>query len=337
MLRLSFQKVVQTRVPFARNYSEGFDISKYLSRIESITKRPPIVHKARTKRSHPGTEALNAKKTNDSSVNARPKFQRPSSQQQNGFDNRRSKNEPGGIKFNRSSNARSDTKAPFRTNSHPDMNAQKPENKDKFSIRTQERTDAGWTTLDALDSQDTSKSPKALLRSNRRGPLRKNGLRIKFGKAGQTNKFAFSMRNKLQSHSLTRERIPYLTPQEGLQVIMRNEGTSYGGYIEPLDVSLPSLQPNFVESAVTYNSRVRSLLNAIPPQLAHDQATLKALVDKYVNGNYDQSIMSSAEKDLSYNSLASAVLANHSMSPTTRQFFAQVGAGKFTPKQLASR
>lgn len=324
-----------------RSYSEGFEISKYLSRIEAITQRAPVTHKSRTQRANAGNKAANAKSGNESSPKARTNPQRPFSQRNNGPEYKRTPNGSNtssgtrsrGPEVKSSFSARPTAESRLKTDSG--TAAEQPKHTSRANGTPHQSEDAGWTTLDSSDTQN--KASKLSARSNRRPPLRKGGLKAKSGKRGPAKKSSTAARNKTQHPSTIRERVPCLTPQEGLEVVLRNEGTSYGGYIEPLDVSLSSLQPNFVESAVTYNSRVRTLLNAIPPKLDYDEASLKALIEKYVDGKYDHSMMKSTEESLSYKSLASEVLANHSMDPTTRQFFAQVGAGKYTPKQIASR
>lgn len=327
MFRSSFKRFP---VPFTRSYSQGFDISQYLSRIEAATKKPlkpfekkrPAQPKNTAKGAHVQGKkpAAGAKQAGAKPAGAKAAGSKPAGAKTG--PKRAPRSAPKHISANEGQKASAAASAAPGSTAAPDSAAAAPRS-GEFSV------DAGeWSTL------DSAVTPSAPARGNRRP--RKAGSRSRTGQRQVRAKPSAPKRVGASAPVDDRSYKPYLSPQDALGVVLRNEGTSSGGFIAPFDVSLSSLQPNLVSSAVTYNTRVRSLLNAIPPS-GFEEAQREELVNlakKYVSGDFSRAQAMEKAQSLSAQGLLSEVNQNSSLDAQTRQFLADVGSGRVTPKQV---
>lgn len=337
MFRSSLQRFT---VPFTRSYSQGFDISQYLSRIEAATKKPlkPFEKKqaagakntkgaqSQGKKPAAGAKAGPAGAKNAGAKNAGAKASGAKPGQRTG-PKRAPRNAPKQASASEAKDASAPASASASASasaraSAPSARASAPAS-GEFSVETSE-----WSTL------DSAVTPSSVPRGNRRP--RKAGSRTRTAQRQTRAKPSGPKRVGASAPVDDRSYKPYLSPQEALGVVLRNEGTSSGGFIAPFDVSLSSLQPNLVSSAVTYNTRVRSLLNAIPAS-GFEEAQKEELVNlakKYVSGDFSRAQAMEKAQSLSAQGLLSEVNQNSSLDAQTRQFLADVGSGRVTPKQV---
>lgn len=321
MFRTGLQRLA---VPLTRSYSQGFDISQFLTRIEAATKTPLPKFKPKNATKRPSAPKQNnvAAKSADGTA-AGPKTPR-SARNTNAARTRPA----AGATANAGANAGAGAKASARPSAKKSESAARnatAESADATASTASVEATGEWSTLD-------STAPTPLPRGNRRP--RKAGSKAKPAQRKQQVRAKPAKKVGSKAPVDSRQYTPYLTPKQALDIVLRNEGTSSGGFIAPFDVSLQSLQPNFVASAVSYNTRVRSLLNAVPENAASDRSQLSRLVGNYVSGDYTSHTIGDAPNTLSGQGLVSTINANHSLDLHTRQFLVDVGAGKVPPKQI---
>lgn len=302
-----------------RLYSEGFDVSKYLSRIEAISKAKPTTH--RGPRTFQGKNQQKTKQPQQQQQ-SQAKAQAKARPQRTAMNTQGARNKQGAQRPQQSQGTPVQRRPAPR---QPRQPRQQPVSATASAPAPESPAADDWSSLDA-----TPTDTKPLPRSSRRQNFRKPGSK---GKATLRSRSKPERSQKPKTDANVPTYQPFLTPEEALEVVFRNEGTSSGGFIAPIDVSLSALQPNFGQSAVTYNTRVRSLLNSVP-NAEQDRAQLEKLVNTYVSGAYFEL---DAGKNLSGQGLANALNANRSVLPAQKQFFAEVAAGKISPKQIAAR
>ncbi|GMM50161.1 hypothetical protein DASB73_011190 [Starmerella bacillaris] len=269
-----------------RTYADGVNINSFLDRIASATqKKATSAGKPRIQRprrpSAPGGQQQQqntrvSARNNNGNTERRRNFDRPNQQ---------------GSNLPNQGNKQAE-RSTMRTSAASDSSkkaASKPQ----------------WSSLD--DSAATTPKPaKQSYQFNRQGTT---GYRSRSRPASLSASGSPAAGNRLKSNKNTpkvpklrparnefKEMRPLYTPEEAYEVVLRNAGTSVGGYIPDQSVTLASLREHFAPSPVTLKSRLDSVLSE---SAGPNSPTINSLVRSQIFGDYtSQMVKGDKEKAL---------------------------------------
>lgn len=338
MLKLS--RIVDIRCRLGcKAYSTGFDVEGFISRIDALTKDSAASKNQRWKVSVPKREprsASSTSKTRASSDKARgapPHHHRPDHQKQTSVNGQISNRnagssdsfatrgslrvEPHGVARrlpSQLSGTRSSSPAGNTLAASAKRLAQE-ENSPKFgSLRS----------LELSTTQNLTRSTKPRTRTA--------------GKSSrQSRQTTRRVAQQRQQSELPRFRDTgssgFISGTQALQCILRNVGTERNGYIHVDQLTPETLAANLVPSAVTYNTRVWSLVNAQNVE----KTSLDTLYSHNVSGRVEDGDRLPNLNGPLTDPAQVAISNNSTLSPSDKLLMSRIVAGEIRPSQLKAQ